>query len=138
MTNIKLSAADFEVRNDGAAVRIKFSDVIGQSATITLASQVLFSLLADLIKLSKNVEVRENLPATPEAKPPTAFIPLPLTLLVKELDGNRDEETGHLQLLVRDLEAREALMVFSPESAERLFQVLLETQRFDVPDSDVN
>lgn len=138
MTNINLSTAAFEVRNDGAFVRIKFSDVTGQSATIKLASQVLFNLIADLIKLSKNVEVRENLTATPEAKSPTAFTPLPLTLLVQEVDGSRDEETGHLQLLVRDHEAREAVMSFSPESAERLLQVLLETQRFDVPDSDVN
>jgi len=138
MTNINLSAAAFEVRNDGAFVRIRFSDVIGQSATISLASPILFTLIADLIKLSKNVEVRENLPAVSEAKSPTAFIPLPLTLLVTELAGSRDEETGHLQLLARDLEAREALLSFSPEVAERLFQILLETQRFDVPDSDVN
>lgn len=138
MTNINLSTADFEVRHDGAFVRIKFSDVIGQSATIIFASQLLFQLITDLIRLSKNAEVRENIPAFSKTESPTTFIPLPLTLLVKNFGGNRDEETGHLQLLVRDHEAREALISFSPEDAERLFQLLLETQRFAVPDSDVN
>lgn len=134
-TNINLPTAEYEVRRDGAFVRVRFSDAIGQSATITLSSQFLFAITADLVKLTKNVEVRENQLASSS---PAAFTPMPLTLLVNEMAGNRDEETGHLQLRVLDTEEREALISFSPEDSERLFQILLETQRFDVPDSDAH
>jgi hypothetical protein len=131
MADFIISAiTDVQIRNDGELIKITFGSVTGQTVTVAIKLSQLLSVTTALISISNAMEFNEGMPSDAIAEP-RAFSPPPHVLHVTDFGVVRDVDKGQMQLRVRTVQHGEVQLSFLAADAERLFQLLLETQQFD-------